>query len=135
MGSTISIFLSPQNFYREIEKEELYVRYIYKLAEIHEKDQSYTEAGFTLLLHARALEWTLETVESVGRYPTQAARERKEQLYHDCIRLFDQGKSWESGIPLCKELAKLYETEVFDYQKLATILVRWCLYIVGKLSY
>ena len=46
----------PQNFYREIEKEELYIRYIYKLAELHKRDQSYTEAGFTLLLRAKGLE-------------------------------------------------------------------------------
>ncbi len=45
-----------QNFYKEIEKHELYVRYIYKLSELHEKNHSYTEAGFTLLLHARELE-------------------------------------------------------------------------------
>lgn len=44
-----------QNFYREIDKEELYIRYIYRLAELHERDQSYTESGFTLLLHAKGL--------------------------------------------------------------------------------
>ena len=50
-------FLHPsQNFYHKIEKKELYVRYIYKLAELHKKAQSYTEAGFTLLLHAKSLE-------------------------------------------------------------------------------
>ncbi len=53
----------------------------------------------------------------------QPSRKRKEELYLECIQLFDQGKSWESGIPLCKELAQLYENEVFDYQKLADILV------------
>ena len=47
---------APQNFYREIEKEELYIRYIYKLAELHQKDQSFTEAGFTILLRAKGLE-------------------------------------------------------------------------------
>ena len=41
----------------------------------------------------------------------------------EAIKLFDQGKSWECGIPLCKELAILYETDLFDYQKLAAILV------------
>ena len=41
----------------------------------------------------------------------------------EAIRLFDEGKSWECGIPLCRELAKLYEMELFDYQKLAAILV------------
>ena len=50
-----------QNFYREIEKEELYIRYIYKLAELHVKDQRFTEAGFTLLLRAKGLEVCLNT--------------------------------------------------------------------------
>ena len=45
-----------QNFYKGIDKEELYIRYIYKLAELHENDHCHTEAGFTLLLHAKGLE-------------------------------------------------------------------------------
>ena len=55
----------PQNFYREIEKEELYIRYIYKLAELHKKAQSYTEAGFTLLLRAKGLEVSVGGRKSV----------------------------------------------------------------------
>ena len=31
-------------------------RYIYKLADLHEHDHSYTEAGFTLLLHIKKLQ-------------------------------------------------------------------------------
>ena len=45
-----------QNFYKEIDKQELYIRYIYKLAELHQHNQNYTEAGFTLLLHTKGLE-------------------------------------------------------------------------------
>ena len=45
-----------QNFYKEIDKHELYIRYIYKLAELHQHNQNYTEAGFTLLLHTKGLE-------------------------------------------------------------------------------
>ena len=30
-------------------------RYIYKLSELHEREQNFTEAGFTLLLHADKL--------------------------------------------------------------------------------
>ena len=41
----------------------------------------------------------------------------------DAIALFDQGKCWERGVALCKELATVYETQVFDYQKLSSILV------------
>lgn len=29
---------------------------------------------------------------------------------------------WEKGIPLCKELAELYEKRLFDYAKLSSIL-------------
>ena len=32
-------------------------------------------------------------------------------------------QTWECGIRLCKELSELYEKELFDYHKLAAILV------------
>ena len=32
-------------------------------------------------------------------------------------------QTWECGIRLCKELSALYENELFDYHKLAAILV------------
>ena len=59
----------------------------------------------------------------MGKFPIQTGKERKEQLYMRAIELFDRGKSWECGIPLCKELAHQYEAELFDYTKLAAILV------------
>ena len=62
-------------------------------------------------------------MSAVGRYPDQTSLQRKEQLYMDAVRLFSDGKSWECGVPLCKELATLYETTLFDYPKLASILV------------
>ena len=31
---------------------------------------------------------------------------------------------WEKGIELCKELANMYENEMFDYEKLSWTLVR-----------
>ena len=38
------------------------------------------------------------------------------------IGLFDRGQAWEHGIPLCKELCTLYETEI-QYNELAATLV------------
>ena len=74
--------------------------------------------------HFFPLQWSEDnSVPAGGRFPMQTSLQRKEVLYMEAIRLFDQGKSWECGIPLCKELAKLYETDLFDYQKLASILV------------
>ncbi len=67
-----------QRFYKDIEKEELYVKYIYKLVQLHEADHNFTEAGFTFLLHARGLEWNSdEKVAAVDKYPAQMAQEEQ----------------------------------------------------------
>jgi len=113
-----------QRFYKDIDKEELYVKYIYKLAQLHEADQHFTEAGFTFLLHAKSLEWDSDDkVAAADKFPLQTAQERKEGLYQRALELFDRGKAWECGIPLCKELASMYEMEFFNYTKLAATLV------------
>lgn len=39
------------------------------------------------------------------------------------MKNFDKGKSWEKGIPLCKELAEFYETKRFDFEALSNILI------------
>ena len=38
------------------------------------------------------------------------------------IDLFDKGQAWEHGVPLCRELSKVYEREI-QYIDLATTLV------------
>ncbi|TRY99585.1 hypothetical protein DNTS_033289 [Danionella cerebrum] len=57
--SSNSIVLDPElrvmNFYKEIEREEMYIRYLYKLCDLHKECDNYTEAGYTLLLHAKLL--------------------------------------------------------------------------------
>ncbi|CAI8007599.1 Dedicator of cytokinesis protein 3, partial [Geodia barretti] len=116
--------LNLLNFYLEIEKEELYIRYIYKLAELHVKDQRFTEAGFTLLLRAKGLEWSIEPVPPEGKFSEEIEQRKvKEELYKEVIGLFDRGQAWEHGIPLCKELCTLYETEI-QYNELAATLQR-----------
>ena len=37
-------------------REEIYIRYIYHLAELHHASSNWVEAGFTLLLHAQLLQ-------------------------------------------------------------------------------
>ena len=94
---------------------------------------SYYELAYKLVLISN-FQWTdEEEVPAGGRFPAQSSLHRREELYMEAIRLFDEGKSWECGIPLCKELAKLYETELFDYQKLAAILVSASILYAGAL--
>ncbi|XP_065372195.1 dedicator of cytokinesis protein 3 isoform X2 [Calliphora vicina] len=121
MSCTVNLL----NFYKnEINRKEMYLRYIYKLHDLHLQAENYTEAGFTLKLYANMLAWDRESMV-IPSNDTVAEPEwqRKEKLYHQILKYFDKGKCWEKGIPLCKELALLYETRRFDYNKLSEILI------------
>ncbi|XP_065920842.1 dedicator of cytokinesis protein 1-like isoform X2 [Dysidea avara] len=109
------------NFYKEVGREEMYIRYIYKLADLHKEQNSYVEAAYTLLLHAELLQWTSEEMKKEGPYRKQTSAERKEALYNDIIDYFSRGKLWECGIEQCKDLCKQHETVTYDYVRLAEI--------------
>uniref|UniRef100_UPI00358F3F9F dedicator of cytokinesis protein 1-like n=1 Tax=Myxine glutinosa TaxID=7769 RepID=UPI00358F3F9F len=114
------------NFYKEIGREEMYFRYLHKLADMHLECENYTEAGYTLLLRAQHLKWLDEpyTGPVLPHHVVEANThwELKGKLFQDVIGYFDKGKMWEEAIVLCKELAEQYEMEVFDYEQLSTVL-------------
>ncbi|XP_066246456.1 dedicator of cytokinesis protein 3 isoform X2 [Euwallacea similis] len=111
------------NFYKnEFNRKEMYLRYIYKLHDLHLSAENYTEAAFTMKLYADQLTWNNTQVVSDTNYPNHTECQVKELLYRQIINYFDKGKCWEKGIPLLKELANLYETIFFDYKQLSDIL-------------
>uniref|UniRef100_A0A182MH79 DOCKER domain-containing protein n=1 Tax=Anopheles culicifacies TaxID=139723 RepID=A0A182MH79_9DIPT len=136
------------NFYNdEINRKEMYVRYIYKLLDLHLDAENYVEAGLTLKLYADMLSWDSEHISDESNGPREW--EQKEKIYKnvrftrllpmpmlsECrwfihfpisqiISHFDKGKCWEKGIPLCKELAMFYERKRFDYNRLSDVLVQ-----------
>ncbi|XP_018616629.1 dedicator of cytokinesis protein 1 isoform X2 [Scleropages formosus] len=122
MSCTVNVL----NFYKEIEREEMYIRYLYKLCDLHKECDNYTEAAYTLLLHARLLKWSEEACAAhlTQRDGYQAATQGqlKEQLYQEIINYFDKGKMWEEAIILGKELAEQYENEMFDFEQLSALL-------------
>jgi len=122
MSCTVNLL----NFYREINRSEMYVRYLHKLCDLHRECDNYTEAAFTLLQHARLLNWSDEpvTVTYKGFEHAKTFRQLKESLYYQVIELFEAGKMWEEGIKLCKEIAIQHENETFRYKDLAEILKR-----------
>ncbi|KAK3600698.1 hypothetical protein CHS0354_011379 [Potamilus streckersoni] len=109
------------NFYDGMKREEMYFRYINKLFELHLLASNYVEAGMTLREYATKLPWSETVLPEELRYCSQSVSSRKEQVYLEIINCFDQGKVWEYGIPLCKELANYYERK-FEYKKLSDIL-------------
>ncbi|NWS44433.1 DOCK2 protein, partial [Probosciger aterrimus] len=116
------------NFYKNINREEMYIRYLYKLRDLHLDCENYTEAAYTLLLHTWLLKWSDEQcapqVMSTEFQCSQTYRQLKENLYEKIIEYFDKGKMWEEAIALCKELAEQYEKEVFDYELLSQNLIQ-----------
>jgi hypothetical protein len=57
-----NVIVLSQNFYKEMGREEIYIRYIYHLGELHHASSNWVEAGFTLLLHAQLLQVRSECI-------------------------------------------------------------------------
>uniref|UniRef100_A0A8C4V4C9 Dedicator of cytokinesis protein 2 n=1 Tax=Falco tinnunculus TaxID=100819 RepID=A0A8C4V4C9_FALTI len=122
MSCTVNLL----NFYKEIDRQAMYIRYLYKLKDLHVSYENYTEGAYTLLLHARLLKWSDEAntapMQGLHSPSLHTQRQLKEALYNQIIDYFDQGKMWEEAIHICKELADQYESEVFNYEMLSDIL-------------
>lgn len=69
----------------------MYLRYIYKLHELHTSAENYTEAAFTLKLYADQLQWNSNLVTD-PHYRNFTETEVKEMLYRQIIDYFDKGK-------------------------------------------
>ncbi|XP_071089559.1 dedicator of cytokinesis protein 1-like isoform X4 [Haliotis cracherodii] len=122
----MSCIVNLLDFYHDINRKEMYIRYLHKLCDLHLDCDNFTEAAYTLMLYAKLLQWTEESLPPMlqnDKYQESLThRELKEKLYYDIINYFEQGKMWEKGIELCKEMARMYEQELIDYPNLSLIL-------------
>ncbi|KAG8518214.1 Dedicator of cytokinesis protein 5 [Galemys pyrenaicus] len=122
MSCTVNVL----NFYKEKKRQDIFIRYLYKLRDLHRDCENYTEAAYTLLLHAELLQWSDQPCDSQllqrANYHASTQQELKEKLYQEIISYFDKGKMWEKAIKLSKELAETYESKVFDYEGLGNLL-------------
>uniref|UniRef100_A0A8B9UT06 Dedicator of cytokinesis 5 n=1 Tax=Anas zonorhyncha TaxID=75864 RepID=A0A8B9UT06_9AVES len=80
MSCTVNVL----NFYKEKKREDIYIRYLYKLRDLHTDCENFTEAAYTLLLHAELLQR--------DSYYVYSQQELKEKLYQEIISFFDRGK-------------------------------------------
>ncbi|XP_047526510.1 dedicator of cytokinesis protein 3 [Vanessa atalanta] len=116
MAATVNLL----NFYKnEIDRKEMYLRYVYKLHDLHIASDNWVEAGCTLLLYAETLNWDSDQIGVDPEHPETPEWKRKEALYNQVLQYFDRGKCWEKGLPLLRELATLYESRLCDYARLA----------------
>ncbi|KAJ3793565.1 hypothetical protein GGU11DRAFT_850156, partial [Lentinula aff. detonsa] len=117
--------LRLMNFIRRIGRNEIYIKYVHQLVNMHLQSQNYVEAALTLKLHSDLYPWDLNSfvppMEELG-LPQQSKFHRKETL---CLLILDylgKGKAWERAIDICKELAAQHSGVTFNYKRLSEIL-------------
>lgn len=113
--------LQLMNFLKDMQEEHIFIRYVHQLAEVQAKFNNKTEAGLALRLHADQYNWESTIVPALSdpAYPAQTAFDRKELLYFDMIRYFEEGAAWDCALASYLELANQYELAHYDFAKLA----------------
>uniref|UniRef100_A0A8C2ASL7 Dedicator of cytokinesis 5 n=1 Tax=Cyprinus carpio TaxID=7962 RepID=A0A8C2ASL7_CYPCA len=96
------------------------------LRDLHLDCENYTEAAYTLLLHAELLEWSDKPCAPhlIPWDGTQGwtQQELKERLFQEIMCNLDKGKMWEKAIEMAKQLVKLHENQMFDFIELSQLL-------------
>ena len=113
--------LQLMNFLKDMQKEDIFIRYVHQLAEVQARLQNKTEAGLALRLHADLYTWESTSVKPLTdpAFPEQSSFDRKEQLYFKMIKYFEEGEAWHSALSSYRELANQYEHSHYDFAKLA----------------
>lgn len=119
----MSCIVNLLDFYLTINCEELYIKYVKKLASLHEQCSNWAEAASTLLLYSDSLQWSERPLKFIWKKHTYCKTHRalKEQLCKDAAENFERGQMWEKALKIMKELAAQYEDETYEYPKLAEL--------------
>ncbi|KAM5432389.1 Deoxycytidine kinase 1 [Microsporum ferrugineum] len=114
--------LKLMEFMKDMDKEDIFIRYVHELARGQVAVQNFTEAGLALQFHADLYNWDFSQLLpalSTPEFPEQTAFERKEALYFQIIQHFEDGKAWAHALACYRELADQYEHTTLDFAKLS----------------
>ena len=113
--------LQLMSFLKDMQKEDTFIRYVHQLAKVQAKLHNKTEAGLALRLHADLYTWESTNVKPLTdpAFPEQSSFDRKERLYFEMIKYFEEGEAWHSALSSYRELANQYEHSRYDFAKLA----------------
>jgi hypothetical protein len=112
-------------FMKAIGRNENYIRYVHHLACKQRDSRNPVEAAYSLKLHSDLLSWTdniVGPIPAAGFESPQRECDRKEELLHQILLCFAEGKAFENAIGICKELTFYYEEVAYNYKKLGEIL-------------
>ncbi|KAI0435866.1 SH3 domain-containing protein [Xylaria telfairii] len=121
-ASNLTNRLELMEFLRDMHKEDIFIRYVHQLATLQRGIGNHTEAGLALRLHADLYDWDPTSITpalSEPHFPEQSHFERKERIFFEMIKHFEDGEAWSSALATYSELRTQYESNVFDFAKLA----------------
>lgn len=93
-----------------------------QLYAIHLSLGNYVEAAYTYLKLADYFDWRNRILPPLGKWPTETLITRKARIYLKAIKTFSDGKHWEKGIQLAKELRQRCE-EIQHWELMSEITV------------
>lgn len=74
-------------------RREMYCRYVQYLVDIHIGLKNYVEAAMAQLIHLKQYSWSSKLVDALAKYPAETEMLRKERLFTETIKLFDDGEA------------------------------------------
>ena len=113
--------LQLMDFLKDMQKEDIFIRYVHQLAQVQIQLHNPTEAALALRLHADLYAWDSKRVRLLAdpAFPQQTSFERKENLYFEMIKYFEEGTAWDCALASYRELADQYAYHHYDFAKLA----------------
>ncbi|XP_061379985.1 dedicator of cytokinesis protein 1 isoform X3 [Danaus plexippus] len=116
---------SVLRFYEQIKRPHMYIRYVHRLVSMHRSSQHWAEAGLTLQLHAKLLDWSETPLPPRLRHPAcddyHTHLDLKIALYQEVASLLEMGHQWELAVEVIKELVCVYEDRGQGYAALGAL--------------
>ncbi|CAO3596942.1 unnamed protein product [Absidia cylindrospora] len=125
MDERINATLKLMKFIQICERQEIYIKYVHQLVDLHLHNSNFVEAALTLRFHSDLLKWDpyneVDAIPELG-YIVESSFSRKKGLYETMIAYLDKGTAWELCIDLCQEIGREYASTVVNYSMCGSVL-------------
>ncbi|KAI8332559.1 hypothetical protein BC941DRAFT_516704 [Chlamydoabsidia padenii] len=125
MDERINATLKLLKFIQVFERQEIYIKYVHQLVDLHLHNDNFVEAALTLRFHANLLPWDpyteVDAIPELG-FGLESAFARKYKLYNTMITYLDKGTAWELCVDLCHEMGDQFATTLVNYEECGKIL-------------
>jgi len=122
-------------YLKKAQRDDMFVKYVERLKNIHRDLNNHSEAAQVLLMHA-TYPWQENkdvpafVVNISATWPRESIENRRIRVFRKAIDLYALGKNWEKCLEYCELLRTFYERE-FMYEELSSILTEQAKYYLA----